>query len=106
MRTTNLRAARKDASSICTKAECHIVSLSSPEEVKNLSESELKKQTTLSKKYLQKHADNFRKIKAAGKKSQLGVGAPHHIELKMHLMEDSQKRYEKQLKSLKKHSPQ
>lgn len=101
MQPTTLRAARKDAKSICTKAECNIVNLSSPEEVKNLSEAQLKRQIKLSQKYYKKHGDNIRRIKAAGKKSHLGVGAPHHIELKMHLMQDSQKRYEKQLRTFK-----
>lgn len=101
MRTTSLRAARRDARSICTKGECNIVNLSTPEEIKNLSEAQLKRQILLSRRAFQKHRDNYRRMSAGSKRSRLGVGAPHKIKLKMALMEDSQRRFERQLKLFK-----
>ncbi|WP_413289125.1 hypothetical protein [Bdellovibrio sp. HCB337] len=101
MRTTSLRAARRDARSICTKGECNIVNLSSPEEIKNLSEAQLKRQILLSRRAFQKHRDNYKRMSAASKRSRLGVGGPHKIQLKMSLMEDSQRRFERQLKLFK-----
>lgn len=91
-----LNEARKDARSICSKAECDIVHKSAPEEVKLLSPTELKEQIKLSKEYLVKHQDNFK----AGKKNNLDAAAQHHIELKMNLMDDAKKRFKRQLKSL------
>lgn len=91
-----LNDARRDAGSICSKAECNIVHKSADEEVKLLSPEELREQIKLSHEYFVKHQGSFK----TGKSNKLDAVAQHHIELKMNLMEDAEKRFKKQLKKL------
>lgn len=97
MSKINLADARKDAGSICSKAECDIVHRSAPEEVTLLSPKELKEQIKLSHEHFKKHKENYQ----VAKSNHLDSVARHHIELKMNLMEDAEKRFKKQLKHLK-----
>lgn len=105
MPTTSIAQARKDAHSICSKGECSIVQKSNPEELRNLTLAQIRNQIKLSEKYYKKHQDNYKRIGGGHKKSPDGISEQHHIKLKMSLMEDARKRFEKQLKAASKQTP-
>lgn len=101
MNTTSIRTARRNARNFCTKTESNIINMSSPVSLRGLSEAQLKRQIRLSQKYYQKNRENFRKLKAAGKSSRVSEEGRDRIKIRMSLMEDSQRRFEKQLRAFK-----
>jgi len=105
MPTTSIAQARKDAHTICSKGECGIVQKSSPEELRHLTPTQIKGQIKLSEKYLKQHEENYKRIGGGHKKSPEGISEQHHIKLKMALMADARKRFEKQLKEASKAKP-